>query len=27
MKAGWQIAFMTLHRCKYHLYALATLHL
>lgn len=27
MKAGQQIAFMTLHKCKYHLYALATLHL
>jgi len=27
MKAGWQIALMTLHRRKYHLYALATLHL
>ena len=27
MKAGWQIAFMTLHRCKYNLYALVTLHL
>lgn len=27
MKAGWQTAFMTLHRCKYYLHALATLHL